>query len=348
MALESPAQYTSQIRIIIILHLEANDMNSSWQAFIQQRILKTPAVTGAAILSPLPPTAVLNISGEDAQAFLQGQTSCDMHRITPACSGLGAFCNPHGRVIATFQVLRDERGFRLLLAADLLEKVVQRLRLYVLRSKVEIAADDLALFGVTTAKSGMLQKILEKPSQTSGAVIQAHRLHWLRMPPPGERWLVLGNPEAAQAAWLRLVEALDAAESPATYWQLQDIRAGLPTVTAATSEEFLPQMLNLDRLGGISFNKGCYTGQEVIARTHYRGQVKRRLYRVRLSSPHTPAPGAKLVAEDETVGQVVNAAPTDSGQEILAVVRCDQVHSSAVWLAGYGDTPLQWLELAYT
>ncbi len=323
-------------------------MNSSWQAFIQQRILKAPAVTGGVILTPLPPTAVLRIRGKDAQTFLQGQTTCDLRQVTSAHSRLGAFCNPQGRVIATFRILRRETGFLLLLAADLLAKVAQRLRLYVLRSQVEIAAGDLALFGVTTAQPGLLRKILDQPPQTSGAVIQAHSLDWLRMPPPGERWLVLGNPDVVQTMWLRMVEALGAAESPATYWQLQDIRAGLPTVTAATSEEFLPQMLNLDLLGGISFDKGCYTGQEVIARTHYLGQVKRRLYQAGLVSLHTPAPGAKLVAEGETVGQVVNAAPTDSIQEILAVVRCDKAHSSAVRLAGYGDTPLQWSDLAYT
>lgn len=322
-------------------------MHSTWQTFIRQRLLKPPAVTCRVILSPLPPTSVLRIEGEDAQTFLQGQTSCDVRQITPACSGLGAFCNPQGRVIATFRMLRCETGFLLLLASDLLDKVVQRLRLYVLRSRVEITPAELALFGVTATEPDLLREILEQPPQTNGAVIQAHQLYWLRVPSPWERWLVLGELEVAQAMWLRLVD-LGAAESPATYWQLQDIRAGLPTVTAATSEAFLPQMLNLDMLGGISFDKGCYTGQEVIARTHYLGQVKRRLYRAQLSIPHTPAPGAKLVAAGETVGQVVNAAPTDSSQEILAVVRCDQAHSSAVRLEGYGNTPLQWLDLAYT
>lgn len=322
-------------------------MNSSWQTFIQERPLEPPAASAEIVLSPLPSIGALRIQGKDAQTFLQGQTTCDMRQITPTCSSLGAFCNPQGRVIATFQLLRRESGFLALLAADLVEKVAQRLKLYILRSKVEVAADDLALFGITLADSKALQGILEHPLQARGAVIQAHQLSWLRMPPPGERWIVLGDPQAAQAMWLKLVETLGAAESPEAYWQLKNIQAGFPTVTAATSEEFLPQMLNLDRLGGISFDKGCYTGQEIIARTHYRGQVKRRLYRVQLSCPHIPAPGALLIAEGETVGQVVNAAPADCSQEILAVVRCDQAHSSAVRLAGYGDVPLHWFDLAY-
>lgn len=322
-------------------------MNSSWQTFIQQRLITPPTASAEIILSPLPFIGVLSLQGKDAQTFLQGQTTCDVRQITPTCASLGAFCNPQGRVIATFQLLRRESGFLALLAADLVEKVTQRLKLYILRSKVEVAAEDLALFGVTVADSKALKGILEYPLQARGAVIQAHQLSWLKMPPPGERWIVLGSPQAAQAMWLKLVETLSAAESPAAYWQLQDIRAGFPTVTAATSEEFLPQMLNLDRLGGISFDKGCYTGQEIIARTHYRGQVKRRLYRVRCLSPHLPAPGAPLIAEGETVGEVINVAPADGGQEILAVVRCDQAHSSAVRLAGYGDVPLQWFDLAY-
>lgn len=322
-------------------------MNSSWQTFIQERTLETPKASAQIILSPLPFMGTLRIQGKDAQTFLQGQTTCDVRQITPICSSVGAFCNPQGRVIATFQLLCRESGFLMLLAADLVEKVAQRLKLYILRSKVEVAADDLALFGITLADSKALQGILKYPLQARGAVIQAHQLSWLRMPPPGERWIALGKPQAAQAMWLKLVETLGAAESLPAYWQLQDIRAGFPTVTSATSEQFLPQMLNLDRLGGIGFAKGCYTGQEIIARTHYRGQVKRRLYRVQFASPYTPAPGAPLIAEGETVGQVINAAPADCSQEILAVVRCDQAHRPAVRLAGYSDVPLQWFDLAY-
>lgn len=323
-------------------------MNPTWQNFIQQRTLKAPTTTGGITLSPLPPTAVLRIQGEDAQAFLQGQTTCDMRQVTATQSSLGALCNPQGRVIATFRVVRDEVGFLLLLAADLAEKVAERLKVYVLRSKVEIKTSDLAVFGVTLIDSDSLPGILEALPEPRGAAVRTHGIHWLRMPSPGKRLLALGEVETARAMWLRLVETLEASESQASCWQLMDIRAGLPTVTAATSEEFLPQMLNLDKLGAISFDKGCYTGQEVIARTHYRGQVKRRLYRARLASPHTPVPGAKLVAEDETVSQVVNAAAADPGQEILAVVRCDLAPRLTVRLADDGEATLDFLDLAYT
>ncbi|GAB6067114.1 folate-binding protein YgfZ [Methylothermus subterraneus] len=322
-------------------------MDPNGQKFIEQRTLKTPKSAGVT-LCPLPPTAVLRIRGEDAPAFLQGQITCDVRQITPTCAGLGAICTPQGRVIATFWLLRDDLGFCMLLAADLAEKIAHRLRLYILRSKVTIAAEKPALFGVSAAAPDRLRRALGDLPQARGAVVHAHRLYWLRMLPPGERWLVLGEAEAAQALWLELAETLGAAESPATYWQLADIRAGLPRVTAATSEAFLPQMLNLDRLGGISFDKGCYTGQEIIARAHYLGQIKRRLYRVRLEGPHTPDPGAPLLVQGESVGQVVNAAPADSGQEMLAVVRCDQAHNPAIRLAGHSDAPLQWLDLTYT
>ncbi len=321
-------------------------MHLSWQAFIQARSLTSPPATAPILLSPPPPTEVLSICGEDALTFLQGQITCDVRQITPTRFGFGALCNPQGRAIATFQIGRDDIGFWLLLAADLAEKVMQRLKLYVLRSKVNIATAELALFGIMIPSS-IGRGILPEP-QPSGAVVQAHGLNWLKLPPPGDRWLVLGAPEAVQAVWLKLVDTLGAAECPPSDWQLADIRAGLPTVTAATSEAFLPQMLNLDRIGGVSFDKGCYVGQEVIARTHYLGQVKRRLYRVRLPRSQPVALGTRLIEAGESVGQVVNAAPDDGGQEFLAVVRCDRAHSPAIRLEGDSETPLQWLDLIYS
>ncbi|XSG84465.1 MAG: YgfZ/GcvT domain-containing protein [Methylohalobius sp. ZOD2] len=323
-------------------------MNTAWQTFTQQRLSQASSATAEMVLSPLPPTAALAIRGGDAETFLQGQTTCDVRQITSEQSGLGAFCNPQGRVIATFRILRDETGFLLLLSADLAEKVAQRLRLYVLRSDVIIETADVALFGLTLASAAPLQERLQPLPRTVEGVTRVHQLHWIKMPGPGERFLILGTTEAARSLWFDLAENRKAAERPATDWQLQDIHAGLPTVTAATSEEFLPQMLNLDALGGIGFDKGCYTGQEVVARTHYRGQVKRRLYRARLAAHATPTAGMKLQAKDKTVGQVVNAAPTDSEQELLAVVHCDRAHRSEIHLADQEALVLRWLELPYT
>ena len=319
-------------------------MSLNWQAFLQSRPLTNlPKINAEAILTPLPPTAVVRVKGEDAPTFLQGQVTCDVRQLKPYSFSPGAFCNPQGRVIANFWLARDELGFKLLLAADLAEKVILRLKAYVLRSKVEIAVEEAVLFGVTAADPKALQNVLPKPP-AYGEVIQAHGLFWLKMPSPTERFLVLGDLAAAQEMWTQLT--LEASECFADYWQLQEIRAGLPTVTAATSESFLPQMLNLDRIGGISFAKGCYTGQEIIARTHYRGQVKRRLYRFGLSHPKPLAPGTSLVVGEEPVGQVVNAAPCDLGQELLAVVRCD-LSTVELQAKGY-HLPLRWLELDYT
>ncbi len=323
-------------------------MYLSWQNFLNSRpLIKSPKINAKLILTPLPLTSVLSIKGQDALTFLQGQTTCDVRLLQPCSFSPGAFCNPQGRVIANFWMLRDERGFRLLIAADLVEKLAQRLRLYILRSKVALAIDELALFGVTVADSDSLKGVLPHLPQAHGAAVYAHRLFWLKMPPPGERWLVLGPSDAAQTMWLRLVDTQGAEEFPATYWQLQDIRAGLATVTAATSESFLPQMLNLDLIGGISFAKGCYTGQEIIARSHYRGQIKRRLYRLGLSHPDALTPGTFLLVGEEPAGQVVNAAPCELGQELLAVVRCELANAPELRAAGYGSFPVHWLELAY-
>ncbi len=169
------------------------------------------------------------------------------------------------------------------------------------------------------------------------------------MPFSEYRFLAIGSYEAAKACWSNLVDQCRFSQQPSSFWQLQDIRCGLPTITAETSEAFLPQMLNLDLLGGISFEKGCYTGQEVIARTHYRGTVKRRLYRAQIDTTETVNPGDILAQGEDTVGHIVNAAPvTKNIWECLAVVLCDRVQKIPTFLHKPEGPPLQWLELAYT
>ncbi len=318
-----------------------------WFAFLEQQPLATSPKEGHHILTPLTHTGILRVAGRDALDFLQGQTTCDVRKITEQNSALGAFCNPEGRVIANFRILMHDGDYLLLLAADLLDIVLRRLKMFVLRSDVKLMAEEFPLFGVTVFAHGQLDRI-GKPPQTVDAISTMANLTWIRMPPPGLRWLVLGPYEAARRFWLFLVEEHQAICHSVEQWQLQEIRSGVPWVTQVTSEVFLPQMLNLDALGAISFDKGCYTGQEIIARTHYLGQVKRRTYRVRLDSKRHIEPGEKLLCGDETVGQVVNTAGTPEGQEMLMVLRCDRAQNPAIFPVAAPGAYLQWLDLAYT
>ncbi|WP_286292531.1 YgfZ/GcvT domain-containing protein [Methylomarinovum tepidoasis] len=284
--------------------------------------------------------AVAKVGGRDAAAFLQGQITCDVHRINEGQSGLGAVCNPQGRVLANFRILKHDAAFLLVLAADLAEDIAQHLRRYVLRADVTLAVTEWACLGIR----GELLRLPQTPPRVGDEIIWIGRIAWIRVPDTLPRWLLLGQ-RADLEAGLRPSEAR---EAPPACWRLHDIRSGLPWVTAATSGRFLPQMLNLDLLGGISFDKGCYTGQEIIARTHYRGQVKRRLYRFFAAGAEPPPPGTALVAGEEGVGQVINSAPAAKGTELLAVVRCDAVHGSALRLTSAPQHPLQRRDLAYT
>ncbi len=319
----------------------------SWHTFIEEQLQTPNRGPEACFLTPLPPTGILRISGADAAVFLQGQATCDVRTITRQHAALGAFCNPEGRVIANFRMVRREEDYLILLPGDLLQPVMQRLKRYVLRSKVQILEEPGVLFGLITDADRPPEIAATLPEQ-AGGVGKIGGLLCIRMPDPGMRWLLLGAEDAAREIWHRWRKELPAGCLPATHWQLREIRSGIPWVNQATSEAFLPQMLNLDLLGAIGFDKGCYTGQEIIARTHYRGQVKRRTYRAEVHPSVSLAPGDKLLCGDEAAGTVIDAATCEAGQELLAVVRCDRAQSPEVFVEGCPKARLEWLDLAYT
>lgn len=266
---------------------------------------------------------VLEVSGADAGKFLQGQATCDVLALTEHASSLGAFCTAQGRVLAVFRILRSGDRYLLILPRVLIGDIAKRLRLYVMRSAVTLndASESwrcLGLCGPTTAELDWLGLgNQDSVVQHSGWMA----LHW---PSSGiARALIVVQDEALSAVQEQLRDrGMVAAE--ADYWQLEDIRAGVPCVLPGTVEEFIPQMLNLDRLGGIGFKKGCYTGQEVVARTQYLGAVKRRMFRLVLSQgAEAPAPGSRVLAEGEaqSVGTVVGAAALPGEPvELLAVL----------------------------
>ncbi len=319
----------------------------SWLTFINEQLHTRTRKSERCFLSPLPQTGILRVSGADALTFLQGQATCDLRTITTEHSGLGAFCNPEGRVIANFRMVRANEDYLILLAGDLLQPVMQRLRMYVLRASVQLTVESCALFGLTI-EDNRQSMLADGLPETPGRVKEIEGLICIRMPKPGLRWLLLGSFEAAREIWLQWREMLPAECLPSVQWQLREIRSGMPWVAQGTSEAFLPQMLNLDLLGAISFDKGCYTGQEIIARTHYRGQVKRRTYRASISSDIPLEPGDKLLCHNETAGTVLNTASSQEGQELLAVVRCDQAQNPEIYPEGNPDVHLRWLDLAYT
>jgi folate-binding protein YgfZ len=265
---------------------------------------------------------VLSVRGSDATRFLQGQLSNDMERLEHEPSLLAGYHNPQGRVIAVLRVVRTApEEIRAILPRELAGPVADRLKRYVLRAQVRLSND---------SDSWCVRGIIAGTSDVSGAAPQG-TLH-IKVGDAPARWLALA-PRVREAATV----TPDDAEGRRA-WALLDIAQGLPQVYASTSEAFVAQMLNLDRIGAIDFGKGCYTGQEVVARAHYRGRVKRRMQRLRASSPVTLAPGDDGLLADGRSFRVVDAARLDDGAtEFLAVAPLDAAASDAG--AGDEDAP---------
>lgn len=267
-------------------------------------------------LLPLESLGALRVRGRDVASFLQGQLSNDLTQLDAECSLLAGYHNPQGRVLALMRLFEPAPGEVLaLLPRELIVPVESRLRTFILRSKVELADESPAwriegLIGDASAPP-FAARLPEKV----GAVARLGQSFALRIGGAHARWLLV-SPVAGSASEPALAHC---APATAQLWQRVSIACGEPQVYAATSGEFVAQMLNLDVLGAIAFDKGCYTGQEVIARAHYRGRVKRRLQRFRTREPLALAPGDAGELADGRTFRVVDAVRLADGCEFLAV-----------------------------
>src|SRR5829696_8456143 len=203
--------------------------------------------------------AVLRITGDDAAAFLHAQFTNDVQALSVDTAQWNGWCTPKGRLVATFLLARRKDEFLMVLPAEISGPIAKRLGMFVLRSKVKIAdaSADYARRGLMAAADAPTAM---RVADRDGAIVVG-----------------LGDNRA-----LMLAPTADApaADADADAWELASIRAGVPTVTAATQEAFVPQMANFELLGGVSFKKGCYPGQEIVERMQYRGGLKRRMARV--------------------------------------------------------------------
>lgn len=269
---------------------------------------------------------VLGIGGADAPDFLHGQFTNDLLALPEDRAQLSAYCMPKGQMIANFLLWRTaDSQYRIALPSGLGQAVSQRLQLFKLRSDVEIESlgESFALFGVTESYPvGHPEAPVQLPRPPLGK-IEAGPYTAVAWPGPRPRWLVACPPDAAAALW----EGNEAPGSGSDLWRLWDIEDGIPFVRAENREQFVPQHLNLDLVGAISFDKGCYPGQEVVARMKYRGQIKFRTYRLSGDCGEAPAPGDPIhLGEDPDArpcGRVVDARiPPGGGPcQMLASVR---------------------------
>ncbi|NJD31850.1 MAG: folate-binding protein YgfZ [Gammaproteobacteria bacterium] len=271
----------------------------------------------------LPFLGVLRIGGPDAARFLQGQLTNDVRLLTDGRTQLAAYNTPQGRVIALLRLHQTDDAIHALLPAELLDRVSSLLRRFVLRSKVELqVAADLQVGWIgTAALSGAIDPAAYDATRTMSAIPVTAATHVVAFDYAPGRQVVAVPPDA----WRSMTGLSSSRARPGIQheWLAADIADGLPQVFAATSEQFVAQMLNLDLLDAISFTKGCYTGQEIVARTQNLGRIKRRTFRYHLDGGPQPLPMAGLYRDGTKVAEVVMSAPVGGGVHLLAVANLD-------------------------
>lgn len=283
-------------------------MHLSWTSYLNAQHLSAQLPTEhQSIIAPLTHLAVLTLSGQDAASFLQGQTTCNINELVDSVPQLGAYCNAKGRTITTFMIIKQESSFHLLLPRTLLESTRKKLQMYVLRAKVQITdqSDCLSIIGV--------HNISLRPQS-----------HLYPYPQQDNSFLFIAEPEQACSFWSELIADNTTTAVNADAWLGLDILAGIPWLNTETTEKFVPQMLNLDKLNAISFEKGCYTGQEIVARTHYLGQNKRAMYLASCAPEAIVMPGCEVVEmgnDDNKLGAVVLAATFAQSCQLLVVLK---------------------------
>lgn len=252
--------------------------------------------------------------GADAASFLHGQLTQDIQGLVPGQARLAGYCSPKGRLLASFVALRlDADTIALACSADVLAATLKRLRMFVLRAKCTLsdASAQRPLWGLAGQAAGrwLGAAAIAAPAWRSGhdaATAGGASAVWIRLPD------VAGVPR-----WLWLASAGETPPLPTldrSRWEALEVASGVPRVTAATADHFVPQMVNLELVGGVNFQKGCYPGQEIVARSQYRGTLKRRMFLARGLQPlvagqeiiHTADPG-------QPAGEVVLVAPDDNG-----------------------------------
>jgi hypothetical protein len=300
----------------------------------------------SAFFCPLNHEALLAVRGADASKFLQGQVTCNLNYLDAQTSSLGARCTPKGRMLSSFRILGEGDGYLLAMASELLEAQLAELKKYAVFSKSTLSDESAAWvrYGLSGGDGALVSLGLDLP-QAADTVVRHNGLLALRLSDGrAELWA-----PADQAETLHKRLAAQLREAPLNDWLLGQVRAGIGQVFGATREQLIPQMINLQALGGVSFKKGCYTGQEIVARMQYLGKLKRRLYRLSLGTGPLPSIGAELFSpvHGSSVGEVVLAAHNGSGGELLAVLQEDAAQDGRIRLDSLEGPPLQVLSLPY-
>ncbi len=300
------------------------------------------------VMCDLSQFGVLRISGDDAQGFMQNLFSSDVREVGPQRVQVSSFNTAKGRMLATFLVWQTGADYFLQLPRSLCDAVRKKLSMYILRSKVRIAdaSDEVICLGLAGAEAqALIEECFGSLPQDSMSVGQFANGSVIRF--GADRFQIAATPDHAPALWKCLNDG--ARPAGAACWDWFNVRAGIPVVLPATQEQFVPQMANLDLIGGVNFKKGCYPGQEIVARMQYLGKLKRRMYLAHVAGQAQA--GDELFSAEmagQASGMVVNAAPAPGGGcDLLAVVQISSHDGQAVHLGPLQGESLEFQELPY-
>lgn len=318
-------------------------MNKTWQVWVEKNqgyvgadnrlafpdiFQQVAAVRDGNALAMLDSFSIIRIEGEDAETFLQGQLSGDIRDVTDGVARFSTYSTAKGRMLASFLVWKQQSVYYLIVASDICQAVAKRLTMFVMRSRVKVNVVDAAQTSIAGVRGVQVQARIEQYFAAAPVALTVL---------PGEMEAAIALPEGgylllleAGSALLPALLAETATAVSAMAWSIRDIDAGIAWVVQATQEQFVPQMANMELIGAVSFKKGCYPGQEIVARTQYLGKLKRRLFKARLSS--YAAVGSKLFSPEvpeQSIGMLAAICPVAEGEyETLVVVQ------SACWEKG--------------
>lgn len=325
-------------------------MNTQWRTFLEQQgaNIDTDYVSGFnqgadihavkdnMVMADLSHFGLIEVSGEDAMDFLQNQFSNDIKEVSTTHSQLSAYCNPKGRMLASFRIFKREQNYFLELSSDLLEPTLKRLRMFVLRSKVNLedASDRFARIGL--AGQGVESLLKSHFNNTPNKINEScneNECTLIRLAGETQRFEIHGPSATLSDLWREWQSQAQAVGRET--WDWFDTHSGIPVINQRTVEAFVPQMVNFSTIGGVSFTKGCYPGQEVVARMHYLGKLKRRMYLAHVDHNKFPVSGTELYIQNtdqtteqaQSCGKIVQAQPSPKGgYDLLAVIQIAHVN----------------------
>ncbi len=310
--------------------------------------LELAAATNSTIVADLSQLGMIAFRGDETAAFLQGQLTNDVRALHADAAQWSGYCSPKGRLLGNFLMWRQGEDTCLQLSGDILASVHKRLSMFIMRAKVQardasdetvrlVVAGKQAMAAVTAAMGAVPEAAMQTIAVEMGQVIRV-----------GEDKFVLSiAPERAADVWVSLHSSATPVGAPV--WDWVRLNAGIPMIVSATQEQFVPQMVNLEVIGGVNFQKGCYPGQEIVARSQYLGKIKRRMFLAHVDAE--AAPGDSLYSADfegQTTGTVVNAAPAPSGGfDVLVVSQVESANTQTLHLKAADGPALSMKPLPY-